>query len=245
MKTEAVREKWKINYSDYYDSFEHDSKLAEWRSLGAIDKVNNIVSACNNIPHDTVLEIGCGEGSILKRLDDIHFGSLYGLEISDNAVHATNSRNIKSLVECKTYDGYSIPYDNNKFDMAILSHVVEHLEYPRRLLYESARVADCVFLEAPLEDTIRLKKDYSFDKVGHINFYSFKTLRGLVQTCDLDVLSQTLSVPSIPVYRYIYGKKGIFVFILLKSILKMSPTLATQLFTYHCSILCRKREAPP
>jgi ubiquinone/menaquinone biosynthesis C-methylase UbiE len=147
MKIE-VREKWKINYSDYYDSFEHDSKLAEWRSLAAIDKVNNIATACNNISHDRVLEIGCGEGSILKRLDDIHFGSyLYGLEISHNAVRATNNRNIKSLVECKMYDGYSIPYDNNKFDLAILSYVVEHLEYPRKLLYESARVADYVFIE--------------------------------------------------------------------------------------------------
>jgi ubiquinone/menaquinone biosynthesis C-methylase UbiE len=242
MPKNTMRDKWKVNYSDYYDSFEHDSKLAEWRSLGAIDKANNILMACNNIPHDTVLEIGCGEGSVLKRLDDIHFGSyLYGLEISHNAVHATNSRNIESLAECKMYDGYTIPYDNNKFDLAILSHVVEHLEYPRRLLYEAARVANYVFIETPLEDTIRLKKDYSFDKVGHVNFYSFKTVRRLVQTCDLEVLSQTLSVPSINVFQYHYGKKGAFAFVLLKSILKMSPALATQLYPYHCSIICRKR----
>jgi ubiquinone/menaquinone biosynthesis C-methylase UbiE len=241
MKTK-VSEKWKISYSDYYDSFEHDSKLAEWRSLGAIDKASNIVAACNNIPHDTVLEIGCGEGSVLKRLDDIRFGSyLYGLEISHKAVHATKSRDIKSLVECKMYDGYDIPYDDNKFDLAILSHVVEHLEYPRRLLYESARVANYVFIEVPLEETIRLKKDYSFDRVGHINFYSFKTFRRLVQTCDLDVLSQTLTVPSMSVLRFAYGKKGTLAFIPLKSILKISPSLATKLYPYHCSILCRKQ----
>lgn len=241
MKREAVSEKWKVHYDEYYAGTEL-TELTEWRRLGATDKVNNIVKACSTVPHGAILEIGCGEGSVLKRLADVHFGDrLYGLEIAQSAVEAAICKDIKSLVECKIFDGYTVPYDNNQFDLAVLTHVIEHLDYPRRLIYEAARVADYVFIEVPLEDNVRLTMNYTFTKVGHINFYSFKTIRRLVQTCDLDILSQTLTMPSINVYRYDNQRYGVLQYALLKSGLRIFPAAAATLFTYHCSILCKKR----
>jgi SAM-dependent methyltransferase len=231
----AVSEKLKRNYDVYYEG-EWD-----WRTLGAIDKVKNIVHLCEGIPHGKILDIGSGEGAILKRLSDLNFcDELFSIEISESAVATIQHRAIPRVRECRIFDGYHIPYDDRHFDLAVLSHVVEHTEYPRMLLHEAARVANYVFVEVPLEDTIRLKPDFVFDKVGHINFYSWKTIRRLIQSCDLRVLSQVTSNHSRAVYEFCSGRKGTINYAVKEILLRTSERVATRLFTYHCAILCSR-----
>lgn len=223
------------NYEDYYK--EGDS---EWRWLGAIDKADNIITLCKSLPHDSVIEIGAGEGSILKRLAELNFGQkLYALEISPTGVETIKNKGISRLIECSLFDGYNIPHDDAKFDLAVLSHVIEHIEYPRRLLYEAKRVAKYVFVEVPLEDTARLSQDFVFDKIGHINFYSPKTIRRLVQTCHLKVLNERIVNPSKTVYTFQKGKKGLINYYIKESLLRLFPRLATSIFTYHSALVCR------
>jgi SAM-dependent methyltransferase len=236
--TIAVSAKLKGNYDAYYDG------KSSWRALGAIGKVQNIVDLCSAIPHGRILDIGSGEGALLQRLSDVNFGEeLYSLEISQSAVTAILQRNISRVHECQLFDGYAIPYKSGQFDLAILSHVVEHIEYPRKLLYEAARVADHVFVEVPLEDTMMLKPDFVFDSVGHINFYSRKTIRRLIQTCDLRVLSQVVSNPSLAMYEYQFGRKGALKYVLKECLLRTAEPLACELFTYHCSLVCTRASA--
>jgi hypothetical protein len=231
----AVNAKLKDNYDSYYDG------ESTWRALGAIGKVQNIVDLCGAIPHNKILDIGSGEGALLQRLSDVNFGEdLCSLEISQSAVAAILQRDIARVRECRLFDGYAIPYESRQFDLAILSHVLEHTEYPRKLLYEASRVADHVFIEVPLEDTIRLKPDFVFDSVGHINFYSWKTIRRLVQTCDLRVLSQVVTNPSRAMYQHQSGDKGILKHMMKEIPLRTSERLACAFFTYHCSIVCAK-----
>lgn len=227
----------KSNYEDYYGNGD-----SEWRRLGAIDKVENIVSLCGNLPRHSILEIGAGEGSILKRLSELNFGGeFYALEISPSGVEMIKNKNISRLVECKVFDGYQIPYDNERFDIAILSHVVEHAEHPRLLLYEASRVAKYLFIEVPLEDTIRMPRDFVFDRVGHINFYSRKTIRRLVQSCKLRVIDQITTNPSKGTYTYHNGGKGLINYYIKQVLLKVLPDVATEVFTYHSALVCEKK----
>jgi hypothetical protein len=69
MKTVGVDPQLQHNYDAYYED-----DISEWRTLGAIDKADNIRMLCNAYPHSTVLEIGAGEGSVLQRLADSGFG---------------------------------------------------------------------------------------------------------------------------------------------------------------------------
>ena len=222
------------NYEDYY--IDGDS---EWRWLGAIDKAHNIQTLCKGLSINSVIEIGAGEGSILKRLSDLNFAQkLYALEISPTGVAAIKNKEIPHLRECSLFDGYNIPYDNKKFDLAVLSHVVEHVEYPRKLLYEAKRVAKYIFVEVPLEDNLRLPQNFVFDSVGHINFYSPKTIRQMLQTCNLNVLNQQTKNLSKNVYLFQFGKKGLVNFYIKEFMHKFFPFLATEIFTYHSSIIC-------
>jgi len=235
MKNMTTSCQLKENYENYYEDGD-----SEWRMLGARDKVANIISLCNSLPHGTILEIGAGEGSILKRLSEVNFGEeLYALEISQSGVDTIKSRDIPRLVECLLFDGYDIPYADGRFDLAILSHVVEHVEFPRKLLYEAARVAKHVFVEVPLEDTLRLKSDFVFDKVGHINFYSPITIRRLIQTCRLEVLKQIVTNPSKAVHVYRSGRKGLVSYYIKEFLLGFFPGVATRIFTYHSALVCK------
>ena len=215
--------KLRANYDDYYEG----KGILEWRRLGAIGKANNIMNLCNEYLHESILEIGSGDGSILKRLSDAHFGNeLYSLEISKTAVQTISEKKIKGLVEVKLFDGYNIPYENNRFDLVILSHVIEHLEYPRKMLYEASRVGKYIFVEVPLEDNLRLEKDYKFNKVGHINFFSPKTIRRLIQTCDIEVLFQIVTNQLYHVYKYQYGNKAFLRYLPKEFLLRLMPAVA-------------------
>ena len=229
-----VADELRTNYADYYQDGE-----SEWRRLGAVDKADNIVRLCGHLPHRSVLEIGAGDGSILYRLSELNFGEeLYALEISSSGVETIQRRRIPRVVECRLFDGYDVPYDDNRFDLAILSHVVEHVEHPRRLINEAARVAKHVFVEVPLEDMSRLRSDFVLDRVGHINFYSQRTIRWLLQSCGLRVLGQIVTNPSKGTYTYSSGRKGLLHYYIKQILLTVLPGFATRHFCYHASLVC-------
>jgi ubiquinone/menaquinone biosynthesis C-methylase UbiE len=231
-----VSDHHRSNYRDYYAD-----GGSEWRRIGAIGKAENIISLCRDLPHNSILEIGAGEGSILKRLSDLKFGKqLHALEISPSGVEAIINKSIPRLVECLVFDGYHIPYENDTFNLAVLSHVIEHAEHPRQLLYEASRVARYIFVEVPLEDTIRLPSDFTVDNVGHINFYSPKSIRRLVQSCGLRILHQITKNSLRETYTYKNGNKGLINYYVKQVLLNVFPSAATRLCTYHGALVCEK-----
>jgi ubiquinone/menaquinone biosynthesis C-methylase UbiE len=241
MKHDPVSQHLLDNYKNYYDENDDKENETQWREMGAIDKVNNIISLCCNYPHKSVIEIGAGEGSVLQRLSEQNFAEeLYALDISESGVKTIQSREISLLKECKVYDGYNIPYEDNQFDLAVLTHVVEHLENPRQLIYEASRIAKCLFVEVPLEHTISLPQNFVFDRVGHINAYSPTTIRRLLQSCKLDVKNQIITNNSKQIHVFSGGKTGVVKYYIKEISLRFLPEIATNLFTYHSALICNK-----
>lgn len=216
----------------YEDTYSHHAAFgAEWRKIGAQDKTANIREICASFPHRSILEIGCGDGAIMRELNG--FGdAIAGLEISRAAVNQCRDVGLNVAL----FDGSTIRHQDKSFDLAILSHVVEHLENPREVLYEAARVARHIFVEVPLEDNRGLKMDFVPNDIGHINFYSIKTIRQLLQTCGLEIKDQKLSHSSRAAYRYRLGTKGYAAWG-VKSAAIVFPQLATRIWTYNCSLL--------
>ena len=224
------------NYDEYYP------ELSEWRELGAIDKASNVRTLCTGCHHATVLEIGAGEGAVLQQLADSGFGVRhYALEISASGIERIRQRKIASLVECRQFDGYDVPYADRTFDLVILSHVLEHAEHPRLLLNEAARVSRHLFLEVPLEHNRRLPRDFVWDSVGHINYYTAQTIRLLVQSCRHEVIAQRQTHPARRQYRYRLGARGNLAFALKEIGLRFAPQTAQRMWTYHSSLLVRPR----
>jgi SAM-dependent methyltransferase len=224
----------------HYDAYYGSAELAEWRRLGAIDKAQNIVDLCKGLSVATVLDIGCGDGSIIQRLGQLGFGrELHGVDLSASAIAAARAKTIAAPSSFATFDGSTLPFESGRFDLAVLSHVVEHLEHPRVLVREAARVARNVVIEVPCEHTIRLRRDYAPAPVGHINFYTPKTIRRLVQTCDLTVAAQLTRGSSLAVMRFDRPWLGVLQFLLREATLRVAPGVAPAIFVYHSALLCR------
>jgi SAM-dependent methyltransferase len=221
----------------------HYGGPSEWRWIGARDKADNVVALARDGAHRSVVEVGAGDGALLARLSERGFAEeLAALEISESGLVQTRAREIPELSECQLFDGERIPFDDDRFDLAVLSHVLEHAEQPRRLLMEAARVARRVFVEVPLEDHWRLPDQFEPNALGHINYFSQKSLRRFVQTCDLAVVGERVVNPSREVYaaRFGGGLGGAWRWALKQGTLRVVPALAQRLWTYHGALLCQK-----
>jgi SAM-dependent methyltransferase len=215
-----------------------------WCRLNALDKADNVVRLCGGVPHATILDVGAGEGSVLGRLAELGFGETHtAIEVSESGLEAIRGRHLPSLAECRRFDGECIPYADASFDLAVLSHVVEHVENPRKLLHEAKRVARHVFVEVPLEHNLRLPRDFEADELGHINAYTAATIRRLLQSSGLEVLSQIVTNRSLATYAFHGDRLARVKFGIKELALRALPSLATAVWTYHCALLCRPAPA--
>jgi ubiquinone/menaquinone biosynthesis C-methylase UbiE len=189
----------KTAYNEFYEK--HDEA---WRMLGAKFKAQHIIDVCEGRIFKKVLEVGAGDGSILKLLADKDFAPEYhAVEISDSGVELILSRNIKDVKSVQLFDGYHLPFDDDSFDLIILSHVLEHVEHERLLLRELKRVARHCVIEVPRDykagvDT-RIKHFLAY---GHINVYTPTSLRYLLSTEGFEIENDLTSMIEPEVTRF-------------------------------------------
>ncbi len=186
-------------YDNFYEN--HDEA---WRMLGAKYKAQNIADVCKGKQFVKVLEVGAGDGSILYYLDQWNFASeLYAIEISESGVEHLKSRNLKSVKEVQIFDGYHIPYEDQAFDLVILAHVLEHVEYERMLLRELKRVAKFQVIEVPRDYRFGVDQRIKhFLAYGHINVYTPSSLRYLLRSEGFEVLADKTSMIEPEVTRF-------------------------------------------
>ena len=90
-----------------------------------------------NIKNRKVLEIGFGSGNLIKTL--VNKGCrYYGMEISQSAVITAKGK-YKYQIEVSLIEKNQIPYDDEFFDLIIMSHSLEHIKDEEKILEESKR----------------------------------------------------------------------------------------------------------
>ncbi|GAA4333949.1 hypothetical protein GCM10023149_41010 [Mucilaginibacter gynuensis] len=241
-------------YDDFYK--EHDD---QWRMLGAKYKAEHIVDVSKGQTFEKVLEVGAGDGSILKFLSDKNFAPEYhAVEISSSGVQHIKSRNIKGLVSAQVFDGYHLPFEDNTFDLIILSHVLEHVEHERLLLREIKRVALNFIIEVPLDYKhgvdARIKHFLAY---GHINVYTPTSLRYLLLTEGFVVNNDLTSIIEPEVTRFnsfvnqkksknfIVNTKITAEYVVKNSLSKILGKKVTEKLANAYTVLCSKVEGQP
>lgn len=186
-----LSEEVKSAYNQFYTQTD-----TTWRMIGAAAKAANIVAVCKSIQPVKILEVGAGDGSILHFLNEWRFGEeLYALEIADTGVSLIRERGLSRLIEVLGFDGYTIPYPDDTFDLVILAHVLEHVEHERILIRELKRVAKFLVIEVPLDYRFGVDKRMKhFLDYGHINMYTPTAIRFLLQSEGLEIVSDQVSM---------------------------------------------------
>jgi SAM-dependent methyltransferase len=98
-------------------------------------------------PRASVLDIGCGDGTIgsliAKARPDI---SIQGVEFLARP---------ECKIECRAFDGISLPFPDSSFDVCLFVDVLHHTEDPGVLLREAARVSrSSVLLKDHLDENL-------------------------------------------------------------------------------------------
>ncbi|MEJ7780597.1 MAG: class I SAM-dependent methyltransferase [Daejeonella sp.] len=178
-----------------YDGF-YTERDEQWRLLSAKYKARNIVEVCARYKFAKILEVGAGDGSILKCLHEWSFaGEMHALEISKSGVARIEERKISNLKSVQIFDGYHIPFEDNEFELVILSHVLEHVEFERILLRELKRVSEYIVIEVPRDYRYGADKRMKhFLGYGHINLYTPTSLRFLLQCEGFEIIADKISI---------------------------------------------------
>jgi SAM-dependent methyltransferase len=169
-------------------------RLGRWRALGARSKAAHVRALCARagLEPASLVEIGCGDGALLAELRGLA-PVLDGFELSAPAAEMAR-RHVPEARRIEPYDGERVPAADGAYDLAVLSHVLEHVPDPAPLLAEAARVARWVLVEVPLEanrSAARPAKRAEAARIGHLHAFDRAAVRellagaGLVPVADL------------------------------------------------------------
>jgi 3' terminal RNA ribose 2'-O-methyltransferase Hen1 len=115
-------------------------------------RIGAILSAVGGAGAKTVIDLGCGEGKLLKRLvEDKSFERIVGMDVSFRTLEILSKRVLERLppmqkARVEVIHG-SLMYKDKRlsgFDAAVVAEVIEHLDAPRlaafeRVLFEHAQ----------------------------------------------------------------------------------------------------------
>lgn len=87
-----------------------------------------------------ILDLGCGNGNILKMLEDNNVkANLYGLDLCENMIKECKKR-LSNKVTLTVGDSENLPYDDNEFDTVVCNASFHHYIHPETVLKEIKRV---------------------------------------------------------------------------------------------------------
>lgn len=234
----------------YDEAYAEDPAATEhgrWRALGAVRKADHVIELCARaaIRPRSTLEVGCGDGALLCELRARGFGGrLYGLEISGSAVAIARSRT--QIDGVALYDGGRLPNSGERYDLGVLSHVLEHVPDPAALLAEVAAACAAVVLEVPLEanwSAGRRAKRAHASEIGHLHALDRRAARAIVAGAGLSVRDEISDPLSLAIHRFFAHGPRAQARATVKSAFRsalhrLAPRAARRVFTVHYACLC-------
>jgi len=223
----------------------------EWRALGARTKADHVVALLERggVRPRRLVEIGCGTGSLLGELAARAVApALEGFDLSPAAIDIARGQGLTG-VRFRAFDGGRVPAEDGAYDVAVLSHVLEHVPDPGALLAEAARLASWVVVEVPLEDNrsaARPAKRAEAARIGHIQFFDRSAVRALCAGAGLAVRAE-LTDPLARAHQS-FGATGTRARAraavkagVRRAAWRVSPRAAERAFTVHYACLARSR----
>ncbi len=148
--------------------------------------LQNVGVLYQSIKINSIIDVGCGEGLVLKYISDFFNNNnivCNAIDLSQEEVKSAK-RNIP-FCNVKIGNAYNIPFDDNYAELVICTEVLEHLENPILAINEISRVTKkYALLTVPNEplwrilNIIRLKYISNLgNTLGHLNHWSPKQFK--------------------------------------------------------------------
>ena len=164
---------------------------------------------------------------------------LDGFELSPKAAAIARGRGVARRVEA--FDGAHVPAADGAYDLAILSHVLEHVPDPLPLLKEAARIAPNVLVEVPLEDNRSAKRPSKrklAEAAGHLHAYNRASLKAQLKTAGLTPRHDLADPLSYEHHAFFSTPaKAAVKHAIRATAHRLAPHTAERLFTVHYAVL--------
>lgn len=144
---------------------------------------------------DRVLDIGCGEGYVIQRLLN-KTSNILGIDYQEKSIEKAK-RLLDNQVEliCDDIHHYIKNHPEQKFDVIVLSHVLEHIDNPQKFLKDIRGYANYFYIEVPDFEASHLnvfrqyvKTDLVYTDADHVSEFDRRELQDLMNNTDLEVL---------------------------------------------------------
>jgi SAM-dependent methyltransferase len=231
-------------------------QLDRWLNVGAADKANSVLELTRGLPIRDVIEIGTGTGGILDELDRRGYAERYwACEPSAPLFEQLLQKRISRLVGASATTFEQSPFCGMKFDLAILSHVLEHVVDPGRLLSKALERARFVVVEVPIEANVigslrawtkecLTGRPRSVNAAGHVQFFSVEDVRKLARWSGGELIGSFLYFPG-SAYRVSAETRGAlrkYRFLILGLASLVGPRIMARTYYAHLAVLLRPTE---
>ena len=204
-------------YNDLYSFFENPKSRFISQFNNASYKYDIIKKYINKKFQNNLLEIGCGAGGILSFFQSKGF-NCHGIDFENDHLDYARNKNIKVFSNIENI--------KEKFDVIILSHVIEHLISVEEIFTQCKKLLNdngLIYIEVPSLESIN-KHYYSdlknFLHIAHVTHFSEKTFMNFVKLHNFEILYLNKDIHSILKYKE-QNEKIINNFADTKKILKM------------------------
>ncbi|MFA7160891.1 MAG: class I SAM-dependent methyltransferase [Kiritimatiellia bacterium] len=141
--------------------------------------IRNLIS---KLPRQTILDLGCGDGSLLAEISGVFRSSkMEGMDISDEALTIAR-RNLPCIAFTRADLNGTVRLKQT-YDVIILSEVLEHLENDESLLRQIAPSCRSVVISVPGGPADRVDARY-----GHMRNYPATAIVEKLNRCGFDLL---------------------------------------------------------
>ena len=142
----------------------------------------------SGISFKSVVDIGCGEGLVLKS-QEARLNNIMCYAIDEDILEIADAANNIPFCHVAVGSAYNIPLQPASVDLAICTEVLEHLELPEKALKEIHRVtAKYAILSVPREPIWRMlnmiRGSYWNEwgnTPGHLNHWNTHSFQGFVE----------------------------------------------------------------
>lgn len=184
------------NYTDKYNSSNFIHRWLMTRFLKSFEELLVIVKETSDI--NTIAEIGCGEGELLKIIHK-HFpkAKLYACDLSENEIQKARKNTNDFKVNFSVQNAEKLEqYKKDQFDLVVYCEILEHVFDPNKARKELGRIAKgFAIVSVPNEPLWRIlnmmRLKYMTDlgnTPGHVNHWSVSDFKKFIQSDGLSII---------------------------------------------------------
>ena len=158
------------------------------------------------IPENSkILDIGCGDGSIINFLNKPNY---YGVDGDEKNIKALLSKNIKA--KKIDFNKEKIPFEKERFDFILILDILEHVVNPRELLKEAKdrlKENGKIIVTLPNDYHILNKIRFIFNKhltedpfapYGHLHYFPISSGERFLENCGFNFSEKIYLAPIKP-----------------------------------------------